>query len=461
MIMVDMGKFYEIKVSNDKMEAVIIQFSASSEDAVMTREDVEQFIKDHGIVYGLQEEIITRISENQELTKASVLAKGKQPENGKAAYLQPILFPEQMRETDSLKKIKLKEFFEIPAVRIDDIVGKKIAATAGIVGFNVFGEEVPAKPGKDFNLRKGQNTRVKEEEQALYSLIDGQISVDKHTVNVLPTYEVQGDLSLKTGNIAFVGNVIIKGNVPAGFEIQAEGDIRVMGIVEAARLKAGGTIFIGAGIVGQNKSHIEAIGDLQTTFINEGYVEVGGNIEVTQSILHSTCMSGGKVICKRGKGLIVGGSISAVKSIEANEIGNDMQTITSLFIGVHEKTIVQQKQMETDLTRAQDDFKKLAKLLKIYLEKEKQTGPLVGRDKLSKLKVQHSFKIAKQSIDDLSERLSEFKEEAELDDGFISAERIIFPNVSVHFGKYRRKIPTPQRQSRISVVNSDIHISPI
>lgn len=459
MTMIDLKNFYEIKVSNDKMEATIIQHSKRTADDVVTEEDMQQFITDHGIVYGLDKEVVRRSIKDGELTARAILATGRRPKAGENAYLQPILFPERKRETDSVKNVNLKVFLEIPSVRIGDKIGTKIAATAGVAGCNVFGEEVAAKPGRDFKLRKGKNTRLKEEEQTLYSLIDGQISVDKHTIHVLPTYEVNGDLSLKTGNISFVGNVIIKGNVPAGFEIEAGGDIRVTGIVEGARLKAGGMIFIGAGVVGQNKSHIEANGDLQTTFINEGQIEVGGNLEVVQAILHSKCTSGGKVICKRGKGLIVGGVTSAVESIQAKEIGNKMHTPTSLFIGVHEKAIQQQRQLESDLQKNQDDVVKLAKLLKIYNEKEKQAGSLVGRDKLSKLKVQHSYQAAKQAIDELTEKLSEYGEQEELGGGFISVERTIFPNVDVHFGKYRRRIVANHRQPRISLIESEIVIS--
>lgn len=456
--MIDLEKFYEIKVSNDKMEAFIIRHSKLTDDDSLSKEEIEQFIKEHGIIYGLDHDVVTKILEDRELGPNIILAVGKPPENGKDAYLEPILFQEQNRDLNAVQ-INLKDFLDIPTVRIDDKIGTKIAATPGFVGFNVFGEEVAAKPGKDFKLRKGQNTRINEKEQAIYSLIDGQITIDKHTIHVFPTYEVQGDLSLKTGNIEFVGNVIINGNVPTGFEIEAGGDIRVSGTVEAARLKAGGSIYIGAGVVGQNKGHIEAGGDLQTTFINEGYVEVGGHIEVTQAILHSTCMSGGQVICKRGKGLIVGGAISAVKSIEANEIGNDMHTKTSLFIGVHEKILLQQKQIEEDLQKAQDDFMNLAKLLKLYIEKEKESGPLVGRDKLSKLRVQHSFQQTKQTIDELTENLGDFKEQAELGDGFIRVERLLFPNVNVHFGKYRRNIQKIYRQPRISFIDGEINIS--
>jgi uncharacterized protein (DUF342 family) len=81
----------------------------------------------------------------------------------------------------------------------------------------VYGEEMCAEPGNDFCLRKGKSTRLVEEEQALYSLIDGQI-IDKYTVHVQPTFESNGDLTLAKGNISFVGNVTIRGKVSSGIQ---------------------------------------------------------------------------------------------------------------------------------------------------------------------------------------------------------------------------------------------------
>ncbi|NEU29349.1 DUF342 domain-containing protein [bacterium LRH843] len=453
--MSSLEKFFEIKLTND-MEAVLILNEMLPEGELVTKEGILQFSKDQGIVYGVNEEAISQLLDG--LTMKVILAVGKQPVDGEDAYLQPFFEEGRSKQNDPAKAINLKEIQSIPTVCAGEKVATKVAASLGEPGINVFGKSVEAKPGKDFKLRKGKNTRLKESEQTLYSLIDGQVSIEKHTIHVLPTYEVNGDLNLRTGNISFVGNVNVKGNVPSGFEIEAGGDIRVTGTVEGAKLTAEGSIFIGAGIVGQNKSFVFAKGNLKTTFINEGHVDVGGDIEVGQTIHHSTCISGGKIVCTSGKGLIVGGAISAIESIQVNEIGNEMHTKTELFIGIHEKAVQQQKKFNEDLKKAQDDFMKSAKLLKTYIEKEKQDGPLVGHEKLMKLKIQHSFQSAKQTIDELSDCLSKYKEQESFE-GFILAEKVIYPNATVHFGKYSRKIGTLHREAHISLINSEIVIA--
>ncbi|KHF39755.1 DUF342 domain-containing protein [Halalkalibacter okhensis] len=454
----DLEQFYEVTVSRDKMKAFIIEHTKMPKHMELTSAAFVQFLTEKGVTSGIDytkiENLTTR---NENVTKRVVIASGKQAIAGSNAYLQPLLPHKKDCLIESVSQMNLKDFLTIPSVSDGDIIGKKVKATIGERGFNVCGEAIEPIPGRDFTLYEGKNTRIEENEQALYSLIDGQISIDRNTIHVHPTFEVNGDLSMKTGNISFVGNVNIRGNVPSGFAVEAGGDIRVSGTVESATLRAGGSVFIGAGIVGQNHSLIEAAGMVQTTFINEGTVRANGQIEVNQAILHSDCTTDEQIICVGGKGLIVGGSLSAKKHIIANEIGNEMQTKTELFIGLHEQEINDRREKENELTRIKDEFMKLGKLLKLYIEKEKQSGELTNKEKLMKLRVLNSLQLVKKQMRELEQLQQGQLEQQELL-GFVKSNRMIYPNVNVQFGKYRRNLISTYHQPCISLVDNEIVI---
>ncbi|WP_100404461.1 DUF342 domain-containing protein [Bacillus solitudinis] len=457
--MVELEQFFTIQISTDKRQATLVQNEKIPEEEWLEEKALLQFIKEHGVVYGLNETNITNfVTHRQNLTDPLVIANGKPPVNGQNAFLKAVQFDKKTSNSMGADDVNLKDVINIPSVLEGDKIGEKVAATKGENGLNVLGEEIVAKTGKDFKLRAGKNTRLKE--QTIYSLISGQVSVENKLINVFPIYEVRGDLDLKTGNITFVGNVTVHGNVPTGFEIKADGDIRVTGTVEGALLEAGGSIFVGAGIVGQNKSIIKAKQNLQTTFINEGHVEVGGTIEVVQAILHSTCSAEKAIVCTRGKGNIVGGSLSANEFIHAKAIGNDMQTKTTLYIGLHESVVLKERELQTELAKSQEEFSKLGQLLKVYLNKEKQLGELQGKEKLLKLRVLHSFKETKDTIEIISEQLEEIKElMIDTDGGYIQVDNNLFPNVDVHFGKYRRKVLAKHQKTKITITDSEITIS--
>lgn len=447
----DLNQYLKLTVSSDKMMATVTITKEFPEDYSLTDEQLEKFMKSHGITYGFKKEVITQLLQDEK----AIAAEGKRPIDGDDAYLEIVYNEEDKNDKEEATVVDFKDVLQIPSVKNGDVIAKKIPATNGTPGIDVYGEQVEAKRGRDFKLRAGKNTKIDEDKGLLYATIDGQLSVHKTIVHVLPTFEVHGDVSLKTGNIDFIGNVIIYGSIPPGFEVKAGGDIHVKGTVEAATLKAGGSIMIAAGIVGQEKSYVEAGGDVKTTFINQGHVNAGGDIIVGQTIFHSTLKARGKVICTEGKGLIVGGSTSSLKSIEANEFGNSMQTNTSLYIGLFQDDHKQKMELEKEHQKAKDELVKIGKLLKALIEKEKKKT-ITQKELEIKRKAQQSFIRTKDSIDDMEEKLEQLQEHVEVEKGFIKARNVTHPNVYVQFGKYRRKLSSTYHKAYISLVDGEI-----
>src|SRR5699024_12728695 len=81
-------------------------------------------------------------------------------------------------------------------------------------------------------------------------MADGQIQLMNDRIQVQVVYEINESISMKTGNINFIGSIIIHGDVPSGYQIKAGGDVKIFGLVEAANITAGGSIFISEGFSG-------------------------------------------------------------------------------------------------------------------------------------------------------------------------------------------------------------------
>ncbi len=451
--------YFELQVDKQKMKATIIPKARIEEATTITKDDIMTFIREHGVVFGIKEEELEKAVMGH-YTEPQVIAEGNPPVNGVAASLRPI-FPSMtnVKNKDDLRKVDLKQVINIPSVTHGQLIGEKLPATSGQAGTNVFGEEIIAKPGKDFRLRAGKNTRI--EDDFIYATTDGQMSVEPKLIHVYPIFEVNGDLDLKTGNIDFVGSVNIRGNVPSGFEIRSKGDIKIHGTVESAVLISEGSIFVSAGIVGQGKGLIKASGDLHTSFINQGIIEVDGDVNVTQSILHSKIQSGGNVYCHKGKGNIVGGNISAAKNIFVKEVGNVHNTKTVLYLGVHQELMQQEKLHSDNLKKAEEDLQKLHILITNLLEKEKRSS-LTANEKIMKLRVRNSMNLTMETINETKEKLDDFKDIfSEQGHSSVRIEKQAFANVEVYFGKYRRKIISPHQHVMIYLEDSEITIGPL
>ncbi|MDE5412941.1 DUF342 domain-containing protein [Alkalihalobacterium chitinilyticum] len=453
---------FEIIISKDKMNATLIQNQKLEAEYLLTMEQLRSWIKEHGVVSGINESNLKVIIDHVEpITSPIVIAEGKSPINGRNAFLQANQFGAETDENEE-GQVDLKKVITIPSVSQGQTVGRKVEATAGQSGINVFGEEIPAKPGRDFILRPGKNTAVSEDKLSLIAQVDGQQCIDRKTIHVYPVYEVQGDLDMKTGNIDFIGNVTIRGNVPAGFKVKAKGDIRIQGTVEAATIISEGSIFVAAGIAGQGKGLIKAKKDIHTTFINQGNVEADGDLHVNQSILHSKCTVNGSIYCNKGKGNLVGGQLSAGKEIFAKEIGNSMHTQTELFIGVHQQVLADIEKNKKILTLATGELEKLNKLLHVFELKEKQGQVLQANERIMKLRVRNTLLQTEEKKVTAQEELTELNEELEQGQtGSVRVERSLLPNVTLTFGKYRRKITATHQNVKVFIMDSEIQIVPL
>ncbi|WP_280768955.1 DUF342 domain-containing protein [Salipaludibacillus daqingensis] len=459
--MEDLHDIFEVSVTNDQLEATLKQYKPFSEE--ITFEDLVAFVKECGLQYGIKEEIIKKvITKKTELPV--VIAEGKRPIAGQDAYIWSILdrtLHEEEIDVDDGGEVNLRKVIEIPSVATGTVVGEKINATEEEPGISVYGERIPAKPGRDIKLRPGKNTRISKNGQEIISTIDGQVSVEAKVIHVFPVFEVNGDLDLKVGNIDFIGNVNIRGNVPSGFEVKAKGDIRVHGSVESASLYSDGSIFIQQGVVAQNSGMIEAKGQVKVAFLNQARVAAGGDIIVSKSILHSNVESDGYVFCKQGRGNIVGGTISSGKGIEVNEVGNHMSTATTLFLGISKRIVHSEKKYKQQLNEAQVDVQKLAVLLKRLTEKEKQST-LTGKEKIMKLRIHKSLVETNDKLNNAKEQLLEFHDIFENQQtAQIRIYKTIYPNTDLHFGKYRRKVISKHENVKFLIDHSEIKFEPL
>ena len=77
-------------------------------------------------------------------------------------------------------------------------------------------------------------------------------------LSVVPVLEIKGDVGPATGNIDFVGSVLIRGRIKSGFRVVAKGDVQVERTLEDAEIKAGGNIILQRGIQGRKRRNIRS-----------------------------------------------------------------------------------------------------------------------------------------------------------------------------------------------------------
>ena len=315
-------------------------------------------------------------------------------------------------ETDSSKlkikenqdgQIDFKELNLIQNVMKGQPLAIKMLAERGKGGKTLFGRYLEAKNGKDIDVHyfMGQNVELDSDQRTIKASMDGQVLMVGNKISVEPVYEVPG-VNIKTGNITFMGTVIVKGNVEDGYNVKANGNIEVYGTVGNCHLEAEGDIVISQGVMGRDEGSIKTSKSLWARFIQNTTVEAKDYIVVNDNIMNAHVTALKKILLKGKRAVIIGGHLFAQEEISAKNIGNPTGTETILEVGfdpIAKQRLVQLQGEQSELVKQLEDLD-----LNIQtLENQMETRRSVPKEKQKQLM---EFKTQKADIEEKSDAMT-------------------------------------------------------
>ncbi len=422
-----------VEVINNMEASILITKPVRGRDA--TVEQVLEICEEKGIVFGVRKKAIKTLIEEKIYDKRAILAKGKEPIHGQDARIIYTFKGHHDDKVEENKSIDFKKLDLITNVEEDEVLGKKIEVVEGEDGVDIFGKIIKAKNPKDITFPSGKNTKVSEDGIYLKSLIDGQIVMKGKVVTVEPILTISGNVDYSTGNIDFVGVVIVKGNVLAGFEVKAEGDIYVEGLVEDAKLYSTGQIVVSNGILGneEQNNNIYAQEGIKAKFIQNMNVKTKGVVEVDKHILHSHIEAKGKVIVTTGQGIIIGGEVISQEGIEANVAGGKYETPTKLSIAIFGDTIAEESAINTEMLLLEENKFKLERIINDLSDKKELLKDKF-KDKLEEclkqlVVINNRYELLEGKRDNIEGEKSEIRNKK------ITVLQKVFPGVIVRIGR--------------------------
>lgn len=424
----------EIEISKDKLKA-FISYSPALGGKSLSTADLFNKLADAGVKYGIKGEKLEQIIKNRNPVEHLLIAEGSPPVPGKDAEL--IYHFEQKTESIGTERedgsIDFYELGLITNVQPGDLLVTKKEAEPGKPGKAVTGEEIPPPRPRDIGLPSGKNVK-KQDDHTLVAGIAGQVVLDGNRVHVLPVYEVDGDVDLSTGNIDFVGNVIIKGNVKEGFKVKAQGNVEIRGNVTGADIEARGKIIIHKGYIGKGNRRITAGGDVIVKFVENGIITTEKNIIVADAVMHSQLTAGESIEVTMKKGLLVGGVYKARNRIKANIIGSALATNTYLEVGIDPELKARIRNLKEGIKKDQLNLTKLKKAI-IILDKLKKEGQLTQEKELLYGRLEKTVERLKKMIAEKRGEIEDIKEKMKIvENGYIAAGKKIFPGVKMTIG---------------------------
>ena len=280
-------------------------------------------------------------------------------------------------------------------------------------------EDAPVK-GRDSrffyttpHLPIGPNTAShKGNPHKIIATTNGYVFYNKGVICVKKLLNIRGNVGFHTGNIFFVNDLVVHGDVQTDFAVQAS-NILVKRHIESAKVKAAHDIVCLGGVKGAEmpvqKQHedspqetvpstlLDAGGNIRLPFCERVQLRARGNIIIDGSCLHSTIYVGGNVIIR---GRLLGGSIygNGIVYVE-QQMGSGYDTKTSLMMGYDPFEFLLVQKLESQIRYLQGKM--------LYFEKQTKRNAVMEQEFAPRLRLaQEKLAVIHKKRDALWRRFS-------------------------------------------------------
>ena len=166
--------------------------------------------------------------------------------------------------------IDFKSIGSIEPVRCGDVIASYIKGSQGLDGSDVFGHKIKHKERKILKLKAASGCQVIDGNKVVAS-IDGKLSIKDGTFNVYKVHEIRGDVDMKSGNIKFIGDIIIYGGVKENMSVDCGSFLKIYKDIERAEVKSQNDIEIKGNVItsnitggGEDVTRLNGITDLES-----------------------------------------------------------------------------------------------------------------------------------------------------------------------------------------------------
>lgn len=450
----------EVSVSDDGFIGYLRLVKQGEPVAPVTAEQLMEALHQNRVQFGIKEETVEKLAGRPIYNIKIEVARGIPPvtgEDGTNEFLvkKDLEYKPEINE-DGIIDFKSLEYFQM--AKKNQPLCYITKEKPGTPGTNVFGGEVPAKPGKSPLYPVGDNTFLDEDDTVLKAACDGVVHYVRDVISVRDLLQINGNVDQHTGNVQFPGDVSVSGDVYSGYSLRSGGSVTIRGVIEDTLVEVAGDLTVSKGINGTLKNEILVHGDLKCSYIENAIVVVNGSI-YADYIIDSKVLCQGNIELRGSREMILGGDIKARGDITAKDLGSDKERPTRLEI-LGEK--IMNQSLIDKLTSERDHYNQ--RVLDLS-EKIPVLQDAMNRG-VNTDQVMEQLMLAKRQLVKLREGLTYIGRQLEEAEskwhmeyaGSVYCKRKLWQGVSIYFGDHRFRFNLDNLEHcRIYFDEGDIH----
>ena len=345
------------------------------------------------------------------------------------------------------------DFMKFTVVEEGTLLMRREPATTGKDGVDVRGKRIPATPGKTVGWASGLTGAVLDESD------DNLLIAETKGHPILMSNGVRLDEVLKlpsadrrTGHVEFDGTIYINGDVSAGVELDASGDVFIKGTLEDATIRAGADIIIGGGIINAEPPedednwsiNLQAGRDIHAKFVTGALLKAEGSVIIKEYIGFCETEAQHQVLVGQsgGKGRIYGGSCHGHNGIHANQLGSNSSAATLISAGLTSAPTEDQSELNEALASLEDQCKKVQFLME-NLSCDVSPGT-TGKDQETATpdpetcnKLMNTLTMLEQQQEEMRQALAELQNDSEVNPA-IRVDKVVRAGVTMRINGVQR-----------------------
>ena len=373
----------KVQVSSDGLEATMTFKIPDGKNEVpkFTAAQLLGFLSNANVSFGIDQEMLARLADSPIYGRPIKVASGTPQQQGTPGYYE-YLFDTNFNRKPTIRPDGTADYMSIKTIETvqeGDVIATYHPAVQGSRGMSVRGQILEPKPVRDLPPLIGRGFDRSSDNLTYTAKIDGKIEVNQGKILVSPVHEVQGDVGIETGNIKFNGDVIVHGGVHDGAVIDAAGNVIIHGLIEDCDIHAGKDLFLLSGIKGNEKTIIDCKGSITAQFVEYAIITCAGNI-TADYFFKSKISCDGHIELNGNNASIIGGYVSAVQGVEANDIGNSFGTITNVSVGVDVERAAEYEMLAKKIMALNANVQKIKKGIEDFDKLGEERGINVKED---------------------------------------------------------------------------------
>lgn len=425
----------------------------------ITEEKIYAALREKGIDFGVQKDAIEEAVSKKRYGENICIARWQVPVNGEDGKIDYSFKKEATFKPveDENGNVDYKNLGLVRNVYKGTVIATITMPTEGAPGTDITGKPVQQKVGVPASFSVGKGTELVNDGTEIIASIDGNLVYANGAFCVEESLLIRGDVDVSSGNIDFIGDIIIKGNVLEGYKVTSKKNVTIQGTVTNGTVIADGNIIVKLGSI--NSEIRSEKGSIKLDFCENSRIYAAENVEASSFVGGE--VFAGKCIVGNGKGILMGGKYTALENITASVIGSESYAKTLVTLGNNAVLSEEMEGHKRRIAEMEDKLDQIGKILTALTEMAKVSKLTPEREQMKVEAMRSRFQIQGE-IKRLNSRISEIETALERKQNLsISCKKAFYPGVTLRINSYVYQVNTVTSRARATIGDGEIIMAPL